>query len=89
MCNFRSFLPSNRSQLVCRIFTLPVAPSTKLPITLENEMSAQHPTQIHEHVAKRVHVLLQRAGVPYEIERQVCKDCSRVLDEKPVKRAAA
>jgi NMD protein affecting ribosome stability and mRNA decay len=52
-------------------------------------MSAQHPTQIHEHVAKRVHVLLQRAGVPYEIEQQVCADCSRILDEKPVKRAAA
>jgi NMD protein affecting ribosome stability and mRNA decay len=52
-------------------------------------MTAQHPTKIHEHVAKRVHVLLQRAGVPYEIEQQVCADCSRVLDEKPVKRATA
>jgi hypothetical protein len=52
-------------------------------------MTAQKPTQLHEHVAKRVHVLLQRAGVPYEIERQVCTACSRVLDEKPVKRAAA
>ena len=52
-------------------------------------MTVQQPTPIHEHVAMRVHVLLQRAGVPYEIERQVCTDCSRVLDEKPVKRAAA
>jgi NMD protein affecting ribosome stability and mRNA decay len=52
-------------------------------------MTVPQRTQIHEHVAKRVHVLLQRAGVPYEIERQVCADCSRVLDEKPVKRAAA
>lgn len=49
----------------------------------------QHVTKIHEHVAKRVHVLLQRAGVPYEVEQQVCSDCSRVLDEKPVKRATA
>ena len=49
----------------------------------------RHPTQNHEHVAKRVHVLLQKAGVPYEIERQVCEACARVLDEKPVKRAAA
>ena len=48
----------------------------------------QVPT-IHEHVAKRVHVLMQRAGVPYEIEQQVCASCARVLDEKPVKRAAA
>jgi NMD protein affecting ribosome stability and mRNA decay len=52
-------------------------------------MKAEHPAQIHEHVAKRVHVLSQRAGIPYEIEQQVCADCSRVLDEKPVKRAAA
>ena len=41
----------------------------------------------HEHVARRVHVILQRAGVPYEVEQQVCADCRRVLDEKPVKRA--
>jgi len=34
-------------------------------------------------------VVLQRAGVPYEVERQVCADCNRVLDEKPVKRTAA
>jgi hypothetical protein len=49
----------------------------------------QHPTNLHEHVAKRVHVLLQKAGVPYEIEQQVCQACARVLDEKPVRRAAA
>jgi NMD protein affecting ribosome stability and mRNA decay len=60
--------------------------STSYP---ESEMSAQHPVKVHEHVAKRVHVLLQRAGVPYEMEQQVCTSCSRVLDEKPVKRAAA
>ena len=52
------------------------------------QMSTQPPTKIHEHVAKRVHVLLQRAGVPYEIEQQICADCSRVLNEKPVKRAS-
>jgi hypothetical protein len=52
-------------------------------------MAVQQPTKLHEHVAKRVHVVLQRAGVPYEIEQQVCAACARVLDEKPVKRAAA
>ena len=55
----------------------------------ESEMTERQPIKLHEHVARRVHVLLQRAGVPYEVERQVCTDCSRVLDEKPVKRAAA
>jgi hypothetical protein len=52
-------------------------------------MAEQHPTKLHEHVAKRVHVLLLRSGIPYEVEQQVCAGCSRVLDEKPVKRAAA
>ena len=43
----------------------------------------------HQHVAKRVHVVLQRAGVPYEVERQVCAGCSHVLVERPLKRATA
>ncbi len=47
------------------------------------------PSPGHEHVATVVHVVLQKAGVPYEVERQVCQECRRVLDEKPVKRAAA
>jgi hypothetical protein len=33
--------------------------------------------------------LLQRFGVPYEFERIVCSDCGQVLDERPLKRAAA
>jgi NMD protein affecting ribosome stability and mRNA decay len=52
-------------------------------------MSRQQQTKIHRHNAKVVHVLLQRAGVPYEVEQQVCTSCRRILDEKPVKRAAA
>ena len=56
---------------------------------MKTRMSKQHEAKSHEHVAKRVHVLLQRAGVPYEIEQQVCADCRRILDEKPVRRAAA
>jgi NMD protein affecting ribosome stability and mRNA decay len=52
-------------------------------------LSKRQPIKIHEHAAKRVHVLLQRAGVPYEVEQQVCSDCSRILDEKPLRRATA
>jgi NMD protein affecting ribosome stability and mRNA decay len=52
-------------------------------------MQTKTAVKVHEHVAKRVHVLLQRAGVPYEMEQQVCEACRRVLDEKPVKRATA
>jgi NMD protein affecting ribosome stability and mRNA decay len=65
------------------------AHDNRLESYIENQMSAQHPVTVHEHVAKRVHVLLQRSGVPYEMEQQVCTACRRVLDEKPVKRAAA
>ena len=47
------------------------------------------PIKTHEHVATNVHVLRQRAGIPYEVEQKVCADCRRVLDETPVRRAAA
>ena len=43
----------------------------------------------HTHTAERSHVLLQRLGIPYEVERVVCSRCRRVLDERPLKRAAA
>jgi NMD protein affecting ribosome stability and mRNA decay len=41
----------------------------------------------HRHVVQ--HTLRQRAGVPYEVERTVCAECRRVLDERTVRRAAA
>jgi len=43
----------------------------------------------HEHVPATVHVVVLKSGVPYEIEQQVCTSCARILDEKPVRRAAA
>jgi hypothetical protein len=43
----------------------------------------------HTHTAFRTHVLLQRYGIPYEVERTVCSQCRHVLAERPLKRAAA
>jgi hypothetical protein len=43
----------------------------------------------HTHNAVRTHVLLSRLGVPYEVERIVCTECRHVLEERPLKRAAA
>jgi len=43
----------------------------------------------HRHRAVRAYVVVQRAGVPYEIEQTVCSACDRVLAERPVRRAAA
>lgn len=43
----------------------------------------------HRHRAVSLHVVVQRAGVPYECERIVCAECSRVLSERPLARATA
>lgn len=49
-------------------------------------MNVKH---LHKHTAVTVHAIRQRSGVPYEVERKVCTDCHRLLDEKPLRRAAA
>ena len=43
----------------------------------------------HRHHAVSTHVVVQRAGIPYELERTVCSECARVLSERPLRRAAA
>ena len=43
----------------------------------------------HRHEAVTLHVLGRRAGIPYEVERVVCTACRRVLNERPLRRAAA
>jgi hypothetical protein len=47
------------------------------------------PQKSHRHTTVTTHVMGQRAGVPYEVERKMCSSCRRVLDERPLKRAAA
>jgi len=46
-------------------------------------------TKSHRHTEVTTHVLRQQAGVPFEVERKVCSSCRRVLNEKPIRRAAA
>ncbi len=43
----------------------------------------------HRHSEVTKHVIEQRAGVPYELERKVCPKCRQVLAERPLRRAAA
>jgi hypothetical protein len=43
----------------------------------------------HRHTGIRTHVLRQLLGVPYEVERTVCSGCGQVLEERPLRRAAA
>jgi hypothetical protein len=47
------------------------------------------PFPSHRHQAVTTFVLLQREGVPYEVERVACKSCHQLLEERPVRRAAA
>jgi len=42
----------------------------------------------HKHTAVTVHAIRQRDGVPYHVERKICSSCSRLLDEKTIRRAA-
>jgi hypothetical protein len=48
-----------------------------------------HRRRGHRHTGVQTHLLLQRFGVPYEVERTVCSGCGQVLDERRLKRAAA
>jgi hypothetical protein len=54
-------------------------------------MSGSRRPRIHDHRHTEVKTLAirQRHGVPYEVERKVCTACAEVLDERPIKRAAA
>jgi hypothetical protein len=52
-------------------------------------MEMKGPHRRHRHTAVVKHALRQREGIPYEVERKVCTACARVLDERPLKRAAA
>jgi len=45
--------------------------------------------RFHRHKEVTEHVLRQRAGVPYEMERKVCSSCREVLGERPLRRAYA
>jgi NMD protein affecting ribosome stability and mRNA decay len=43
----------------------------------------------HKHTAVRMYIVSQRLGVPYEVEQTVCAECRRLLEERPLRRAAA
>ena len=52
-------------------------------------MAQMSDKKTHRHTEEKKHVLGQRAGVPYEVERKVCSSCREVLDERPLRRMAA
>jgi RNase P subunit RPR2 len=60
-------------------------------VTLERRNTVEQMTlrELHKHTAVTIRAIGRRNGVPYEMERQVCAHCRRLLDEKPLRRAAA
>jgi hypothetical protein len=48
-----------------------------------------HRYRLHRHSAVVSHVLGEQGGVPYELERRVCKTCGLELALRPLRRAAA
>jgi hypothetical protein len=48
-----------------------------------------HLRRLHRHRAVTSRVLGQRNGVPYELERSVCKTCGHELEVRRLRRAAA
>ena len=44
---------------------------------------------LHRHRAVTARVVVQRSGIPYELERTICSGCARVLSERPVGRPTA
>ncbi len=43
----------------------------------------------HRHRAVSTRVVVRRGGVPYEVERTVCRECARMLAETRLGRASA
>jgi hypothetical protein len=72
--------------LLSVVVSEPIA--TLSPRTMSQHFTL-HRKRAHSHRAVRTHVLGQRLGIPYEVERTLCADCRQVLDERPLKRAAA
>ncbi len=56
---------------------------------MKGRMNGFRKLPLHRHTAVVTHALGQQAGIPYEVERTVCSACQRILDERPLKRAAA
>jgi hypothetical protein len=50
-------------------------------------LPAPHPRHRHQPVV--LHLLAQRLGIPYEVERTTCGDCAKVLAERIIRRARA
>jgi hypothetical protein len=78
-------VPTNKEGVIASIEMRP--PDSSLPSERMTDKTPQAAT--HRHSAVVTHLLRQRSGVPYQVERKTCSSCNRVLDERLLRRAAA
>src|SRR5436309_12394668 len=62
-------------------------PSLRLPWDVAMKRPSRPRGKPHRHVAVTTYLLHQVGGLPYEVERTVCRNCGRVLTDKPLRRA--
>ncbi len=62
---------------------------TTLKSRTMSQLFSHRRSRPHKHNPALTYAMVQRLGVPYEVERTVCTKCRQVLDERPLKRAAA
>jgi hypothetical protein len=85
-CVSRPPIRHNFVTLLCVVASEAI--TTLSPRTM-SQLFPLHRKRSHSHRAVRTYVLGQRLGIPYEVERTVCAECRQVLEERPLKRAAA
>jgi hypothetical protein len=78
-----------RHNFVTLLSVVASEPITTLSPRTMSQLFSLNRKRAHSHRAVRTYVLEQRLGIPYEVERTVCAECRQVLQERPLKRAAA
>jgi hypothetical protein len=78
-----------RNELVKRLQqTDPPADRLTTVRTMDEPIKMPRP-RLHRHRAVTIHVVGQRGGVPYELERRVCETCGQELELRTLRRTAA
>jgi len=80
------------TRVICHnFFTLSSVEACEGTTTVRSDVtnaSSRPLKERHRHDAVTRHALRQRQGIPYEVERVVCRGCRRVLSERLLRRAA-
>ena len=64
-------------------------PTTTVTAERRTTLRDRSVKRAHKHTSVTIRAIRQRNGVPFEVERKVCRECRTLLDEKPLKRVPA